>query len=260
MTGQHDARQVVEAGRTRLAPVTLSTGLRVVAPVPGDRGTIASGAARTLRPAMLAHKREALGVVHQPGKVDQVGCRHDDAGSSREPVGCSRSCHHTRYPPAAPLTSTTPEPDKSHDRYRPDGGFDDGPSAADGMPHASRNHRAPTAGDTPAHTAASSLDWPVAIAAQNRRRSSRRATPGRPGDPNLPRRTRSERRRPAIAPPSIPVLRQPLESAHPSRRSITQHRRATCRCPPGPAARQQGTERAAATRSSPPGSWDSPLD
>jgi hypothetical protein len=121
MTGQHGASQVVEAGRTRLAPVTLSTGLRVVAPVPGDRGTIASGAARTLRLVMLAHEREALGVVHQPGRVDQVGCRHDDGGSSREPVGCSRSCHHTRYSPAAPPTSTTPEPDKSHNGFKPRG-------------------------------------------------------------------------------------------------------------------------------------------
>jgi len=29
------------------------------------------------------------------------------------------------------------------------------------MPPASRNHRVPTAGDTPALTAASSLEWPV---------------------------------------------------------------------------------------------------
>ena len=58
------------------------------------------------------------------------------------------------------------------------------------------NHRAPTAGDTPAHTAASSLDCPAAMAAQNRRRSPRRATPGRPGDPNFLRKARSERRRP----------------------------------------------------------------
>src|SRR5687768_16122293 len=62
------------------------------------------------------------------------------------------------------------------------------------MPPASRNHRAPTAGDTPAPAAASSLERPAAIAAQNRRRCSRRATPGRPGDRNTPRNARSERR------------------------------------------------------------------
>ena len=82
------------------------------------------------------------------------------------------------------------------------------------MPPASRNHRAPTAGDTPARSAASSLDCPAAIAVQNRRRSSRRATPGRPGERNAPRPDRSERRlRVPIANPSVEVLRRPPESA-----------------------------------------------
>src|SRR6266576_2155749 len=50
------------------------------------------------------------------------------------------------------------------------------------MPPHSRNHRLPTAADTPASTPASSLATPRAIAAQNRCRCSRRATAGRPGD------------------------------------------------------------------------------
>ncbi len=50
------------------------------------------------------------------------------------------------------------------------------------MPPPSRNHRDPTAGDTPASAAASSLGSPAAIAAQNRCRCSRLATGGRPGD------------------------------------------------------------------------------
>src|SRR5690242_9105985 len=81
------------------------------------------------------------------------------------------------------------------------------------MPPASRNQRAPTAGDTPASIAAASLDRPAAIAAQNRRRFSRCATPGRPGDPgNTARSARSERRLPAlIATSSLKVLRRPLE-------------------------------------------------
>ncbi len=45
------------------------------------------------------------------------------------------------------------------------------------------NHRVPTACDTPVSTAASSLALPAAIAAQNRRRSSRPATGGRPVRP-----------------------------------------------------------------------------
>ena len=48
--------------------------------------------------------------------------------------------------------------------------------------------------------------------AQNRRRSSRRAIGGRPGDLSLPRKTRSERRRPAIASSLLQVLRRPFES------------------------------------------------
>src|SRR5436309_6043335 len=82
------------------------------------------------------------------------------------------------------------------------------------MPPACRNHRTPTAGDTPASAAASSLAHPAAIAAQNRRRSSRRATGGRPGDRSASRPDRSERRlRVVTATSSVEALRRPLESA-----------------------------------------------
>src|SRR3954466_6431912 len=80
------------------------------------------------------------------------------------------------------------------------------------MPPALRNHRAPTAGDTPPPTAASSLERPAAINTQNWCRSSRRATEGRPGDGNAPRPDRSERRfRTVIATSSLKVFRRPLE-------------------------------------------------
>src|SRR5215213_8192306 len=80
------------------------------------------------------------------------------------------------------------------------------------MPPALRNQRAPTAGDTPAPTAASSLERPAAINTQNWCRSSRRATEGRPGEGNAPRPDRSERRfRTAITTSSLKVLRRPLE-------------------------------------------------
>src|SRR3954465_3889612 len=46
-------------------------------------------------------------------------------------------------------------------RYRSDGGFADGASVVGGMPPASRNQRAPTAGDTPASIAAASLHPPA---------------------------------------------------------------------------------------------------
>src|SRR6516162_1780241 len=97
-------------------------------------------------------------------------------------------------------------------RYRPDGGGTASLRCDAAMTPASRNHRVPTAGDTPAPTAASSLERPAAIAAQNRRRSSCRPTEGRPGDPSLARPALSERRlRVVIATPSGAVLRRPVE-------------------------------------------------
>src|SRR5215212_2833589 len=113
-----------------------------------------------------------------------------------------QSAGHLPYPwPCARHSATSSR--SANDRYRPESGFDEGASAAGGMPPASRNHRVPTAGDTPARRAASSLAKPAAIAAQNRRRSSRPATPGRPGERKLSRPARSERRfRVPIATPS----------------------------------------------------------
>jgi putative transposase len=80
------------------------------------------------------------------------------------------------------------------------------------MPPASRNHRVPTAGDTPALTAASSLECPVAIATQNRHCSSRRRTEGRPGERSFARPARFEHLlRVVIATPFGKVLRRPVE-------------------------------------------------
>jgi len=97
-------------------------------------------------------------------------------------------------------------------RYRPDSGGAEGIRCDAGMPPASRNHRVPTAGDTPALTAASSLECPVAIAAQNRRCSSRRRTEGRPGERSFARPARSDRLlRVVIATPFGAVLQRPVE-------------------------------------------------
>src|SRR3954453_19848409 len=86
------------------------------------------------------------------------------------------------------------------------------------MPHALRNQRAPTAGYTTAPTAGSSLEHPSAMAAQNRWRSSRRATEGRPSEGKAPLPDRSERRLPAlIATSSLKVLRRPLEPGQDTR-------------------------------------------
>ena len=62
------------------------------------------------------------------------------------------------------------------------------------MPPHSRNQRVPTAGDTPAATAASSLDRPRATSSQNLCRCSRRPTGGRPGATESCRTVRRDRR------------------------------------------------------------------
>ena len=85
------------------------------------------------------------------------------------------------------------------------------------MPPVFRNHPDSTAWDTPPSRAASSLVRPAAIASQKRRRSSRFANPGRPGD-------RSgglialfaPRFRTAIATSITEPSRQPVETALPA--------------------------------------------
>jgi hypothetical protein len=80
------------------------------------------------------------------------------------------------------------------------------------MPPASRNHLVPTGGDTPASTAASSLERPAAIADQNTRRCSRRPTGGRPGERRVSRPDLAERRFLfLIATSCIRLLRRPIE-------------------------------------------------
>jgi hypothetical protein len=70
--GQDGAGEIVEATCASLAPVTLSARLRVVAAVPYHGVAAAAGAANTLRPAMLPHQGEALGVINQRCEGDQI--------------------------------------------------------------------------------------------------------------------------------------------------------------------------------------------
>jgi len=72
----------------------------------------------------------------------------------------------------------------------------DGARCDGGIPPHSRNHLEPTACDTPAICAASSLENPSAIACQNGRRSDRCNTGGRPGDRIFARPARSALRFP----------------------------------------------------------------
>ena len=83
MAGQHRAGEVVEAPSTRLAAVALPAGLRLVTAVADHCRACTEGALDTLGPAMLAHQGEALGVVNQGRKIDQVGSSHQGAASSR---------------------------------------------------------------------------------------------------------------------------------------------------------------------------------
>lgn len=109
------------------------------------------------------------------------------------------------------------------------------------MPPACRNHRTPRTGETPTLRAASSPDAPAAIAAQNCRRCSRRATGGRPGERKVARPALSDLRfRVLITGPSAGVLRRPVESgqytSHEYRALLRRHglvcsmsRRGNCR-------------------------------
>src|SRR5690606_19394077 len=93
-------------------------------------------------------------------------------------------------------------------------GVAEGDRCVGGMPPELRNHRFPTGPETPASTAASSLDKPAATSCQNRHRFSRCHTGGRPGEDNFCRVERSDFRLPvAINTSCFGVLRRPVESA-----------------------------------------------
>src|SRR5215213_2106987 len=114
------------------------------------------------------------------------------------------------------------------DRYRPDT-----VGAREGLtPPACRNHRTPTADDTPISSAASSELAPCAIAAQNWTRSCRQATVGRPGDGICPRYSCTARCRSRIVAINTSidkVLRRPVESALAAVVGVTDQ--AGCRLP-----------------------------
>src|SRR5829696_3588817 len=105
--GQRRTGEVVEAPGARLAPIALPVRLGVVAPVADHRIAAAAGAAHTLAPAVLAHQREALGVVQQRREIDQIDGCHDGGGSSHEPASYSRSRLQAR-PPSAPRPGPDP--------------------------------------------------------------------------------------------------------------------------------------------------------
>jgi hypothetical protein len=112
--GQHRAGEIVEAARAGLAAIALPVRLGIVAAVPHHGAAAAAGAAHALRPAVLAHQGEALGVVDQGREVDQVRCGHGGKRSfdGGELPSCS---YHSSTFPAQPasLTLSTPDPDKS---------------------------------------------------------------------------------------------------------------------------------------------------
>src|SRR6476659_8868046 len=114
MPGQHSAGEIIKATRTGLAPIPLPVRLRVVAAVAHHGGTAATGAAHALRPAMLPHQGEALGIVDQRGKIDQAQYRH--GGKRSFEGGELPACfYHPSAFAARPscLPLSTPDPEKS---------------------------------------------------------------------------------------------------------------------------------------------------
>src|SRR5215218_10785969 len=100
VSGQRRAGEVVEAPSTRLAPIALPMRLGVVAPVADHRIAAAAGTAYTLAPAVLAHQREALGVVQQGREIDQIDGSHDAEAPRTSPSA----------PPALAFRPDRPQP------------------------------------------------------------------------------------------------------------------------------------------------------
>ena len=119
MPGQHRAGEVVKASVTRLAAVSLPMRLLLVMAVPDDLRAAAVKASHTLRPAMLAHQCEALGIVQQSRKIDQVGHGHNGPGSSARLGNLPGAANQKLATAATPSRSTTPKPNKSLAGYEP---------------------------------------------------------------------------------------------------------------------------------------------
>src|SRR5919107_4442647 len=107
MPGQDGAAQVVEAAATGGAAVALPMRLSIVAAVARHTGAAAAGAAHAIRPAMLADKSEALGVIEQIGKVQQWRGGHEHHQMVEE--NSSTDLGARRCDQRAP--GTTPKPD-----------------------------------------------------------------------------------------------------------------------------------------------------
>src|SRR4051812_5375304 len=118
VSGQRRAGEVVKAPGAGLTAIALPMRLGVVAPVPDYRTAAAAGAAHALGPAMLAHQREAFGVVQQPREVDQFRCRHDRPGSLRGAAD-QRPPHSSQQKPRATATrSSAPQHPETREEPR----------------------------------------------------------------------------------------------------------------------------------------------
>jgi len=69
--------------------------LNVVVAIPGNGAAITHRAEHAVWPAVLTHQREALGVIQQHQKIDQVGRSHNKS-FSREQATYARFWSHTK--------------------------------------------------------------------------------------------------------------------------------------------------------------------
>jgi hypothetical protein len=113
--------------------------------------------------------------------------------NSREIVDADRpSCRAISRTPCPRARANAICSRSAKSRYRPVGSGADGARLDGDIPPYCRNQRFPTAGDTPAIPAASSLLWPRAIALQNGHRFARCNTGGLPGGRSFARSDRSD--------------------------------------------------------------------
>lgn len=154
--------------------------------------------------------------LHSNGQIFELtaACRRIASELARDRAG--RAARLARYSPhpSAPSHSMATSSRSASERLRLSGKGDDGARCVGGIPPELRNHRARAGAETPAATAASSLESPASISRQNQHRCSRCQTSGRLGENHLLRVERSNFRLPVIINTSNPgVLRRPVESA-----------------------------------------------
>ena len=127
--------------------------------------------------SLAAPRRRATARSMPDTSASRCESRRCGATPARSSTASDRSAGRSRAPPASEHAA-----ERSPPAQRTTGNARQRSDSDRWHPPPSRNHRTPTASDTPASTAASTVETPRLIAVQNRTRCSRRPAGGRPGE------------------------------------------------------------------------------